>query len=149
MLLFVNLSTKVSLSAAADPSIGSFLYIRPANLIQGALLQLLIRGGGSTVYDSLPLPFYEVTCKQGSMLRLLIRLSTAACRRVGNTPKQKCQIYSNAKDFFLCCYIFFKWNNTVYKEEAIKRRTVGYIGSNTLSQFLCQCSYNGTFKPYK
>lgn len=43
--------------------------------------------------------------------------------------------------FFFNVVLFFKWNNTVYKEEAIKRRTVGYIGSNTLSQFLYQCSY--------
>lgn len=122
MLLFVNPSTKVSLSAAADASIGSLLYIQSVNLIQGALLQLLIWGERG----------YSL-CHCHSMkshLCSLIRLSMAACGRVGNTPKQKCQIYSNAKDFFYLI-LFFKWNNTVYKEEAIKRRTVGYIGSNT------------------
>lgn len=70
------------------------------------------------------------------MLCSLISLSIAACGRAGNTPKQKCQIYSNAKGFFFNVVLFFKWNNTVYKEEAIKRRTVGYIGSKHIVTIL-------------
>lgn len=37
---------------------------------------------------------------------------------------------------FFYVVLFFKWNNTVYKEEAIKRRTVGYIGSKHIVTIL-------------